>query len=78
MANSAYVLFIAIQLATFIGIIWGIIAIKRALRKPYLSEMPAKRVITTPSGQFTVDEGGKRNATVNDDNAVWRRENSQG
>ena len=55
--------------------------LRREMRTPSVTradfDMPKKRVITTPTGQFTIDEGGKRNATINDDASVWDRENNQ-
>lgn len=51
----------------------------RAVKGPNLSPpVPSKRIVTTPTGQFTIDETGKRNAVINSDEAIWRVENNQG
>jgi len=61
-------------------LVW--LSLRRAIRSPSLPTpqvvMPRKRIITHPGGQFTVDDGKRRDAVINDDETIWRAENNEG
>jgi len=62
-----------------IVLIW--ISLRRAIRTPMMpppADAPRKRIVTHPGGHFTVDDGKRRDAVINDDETIWRAENNEG
>lgn len=80
MAEFIHVQSAAGQLAIIAVILFVWWDIRRLYRSPMIGpadfkqpDLPAKKVVTHPGGQFVVKDKG-RDAVANDDDTVWERE----